>query len=243
LILDNLQLLNDSLRQAEKVAISYDRALHIVQSSPVHKWLQVHKELVAGKAKLEYSVHVKTHSLLIDLTKCLPARKVGCPAACSPPCRQAYPMKLRGEWQTVLDQVSWADRTGMTCSPPRCRRMRRRQRKSRAAEALVIPSNVDIPSFSNYFFWLFFFAVKVRPSPDPAAAGWEPFGESKLLSLVSLWPSQFRINATPHAPSTHSRENRAIPALLTMRSSSLQPVAIYSLSRIRPSEQQIINIS
>ena len=31
---------------------------------------------MAGKAKLEYSVHVKTHSLLIDLTKCLPARKV-----------------------------------------------------------------------------------------------------------------------------------------------------------------------
>ena len=41
----------------------------------------MHKELVAGKAKLEYSVHVKTHSLLIDLTKCLPSRKVtfSCP--------------------------------------------------------------------------------------------------------------------------------------------------------------------
>lgn len=69
-ILDNLQLLNDSLRQAEKV----------------------HKELVAGKAKLEYCVHVKTHSLLIDLTKCLPARKV-------------YPMRLKGDWQSMLEQM------------------------------------------------------------------------------------------------------------------------------------------
>ena len=77
----------------------------------------MHKELVAGKAKLEYSVHVKTHSLLIDLTKCLPARKVmfcyslnkgafvividseylNC---------QVYPMRLKGDWQNMLEQVT-----------------------------------------------------------------------------------------------------------------------------------------
>ena len=52
------------------------KVLQIVHSSAPHNALKVHKELVAGKAKLEYCVHVKTHSLLIDLTKCLPARKV-----------------------------------------------------------------------------------------------------------------------------------------------------------------------
>ena len=73
-ILDNLQLLNDSLREAEKVGLT-----QVIKKLIL--FIKVHKELVAGKAKLEYSVHVKTHSLLIDLTKCLPARKVifSCP--------------------------------------------------------------------------------------------------------------------------------------------------------------------
>ena len=43
-ILDNLQLLNDSLRQAEKVRGWEERTAAV----------QVHKELVVGKAKLEY---------------------------------------------------------------------------------------------------------------------------------------------------------------------------------------------
>ena len=45
---------------------------------------------------------MKTHSLLIDLTKCLPARKV---TPASPPLLQVYPMKLRGDWQAVLEQM------------------------------------------------------------------------------------------------------------------------------------------
>ena len=74
-ILDNLQLLNDSLREAEKVGFNPNQQKKLIL------FIQVHKELVAGKANLEYSVHVKTHSLLIDLTKCLPSRKVSfsCP--------------------------------------------------------------------------------------------------------------------------------------------------------------------
>ena len=56
-------------------------ALTQISKKKLILFIQVHKELVAGKAKLEYSVHVKTHSLLIDLTKCLPSRKVtfSCP--------------------------------------------------------------------------------------------------------------------------------------------------------------------
>ena len=73
----------------------------------------MHKELVAGKAKLEYSVHVKTHSLLIDLTKCLPARKVmfcyslkGAFVIGSEYLNcQVYPMRLKGDWQNMLEQV------------------------------------------------------------------------------------------------------------------------------------------
>ena len=55
-----------------------------------------------SKATPTPSVHVKTHSLLIDLTKCLPARKV---APVPPPLLQVYPMKLRGDWQAVLEQM------------------------------------------------------------------------------------------------------------------------------------------
>jgi len=69
-ILDSLQVLNNHLRKAESS----------------------HRSLLATKAKLEYDIHVKTNSLVIDCNKCMAGRQV-------------YPMKLQGAWQKVLMQM------------------------------------------------------------------------------------------------------------------------------------------